>query len=385
MIGVSAPDVLIGGAFVGRRTVIVDGERIAAVLDAPPPGLEQHHELASGFLTAGLIDVHVNGAFGVDFASVPPGQWAPVLRELAARGVTTVLPTFITAPLTELAAAGGRCEAADRDRPADAARVLGAHLEGPFLAPSRKGAHRAELLVDPGEADIDRLLDATPPRMVTLAPERAGATAAIERLTAHGVVVAVGHTEATALQVREAAAAGATVVTHLFNAQRPLGHREPGVPGAALSDARYHVCLIVDGIHVHPDVLKVVFAAAPERVIAVTDAIATAGLPAGTTLDFGGEPVTVDTGGVGRRADGTLAGAGITLDEGVRRVVAAGIDPATALHAATANPARAMRCTHLGELKPGAAADLVHWSHQLRAMRVWLGGRDLRVTVAADP
>jgi N-acetylglucosamine-6-phosphate deacetylase len=231
---------------------------------------------------------------------------------------------------------------------------------------------------DPTPQALDALLgdDATAEvlRTVTLAPERPHALAATQRLADLGYVVSVGHSDATADQVRAAADAGASMVTHVFNAQRPLGHREPGVPGAALSDDRLFVGTIVDGLHVHPRVVGLVYAAAPGRVVAVTDAVAPAGLPPGTSSMLGGHPVTLDASGLGRRADGTVAGAGIVLDEGVRRMLAAGHDPAGVLASATEVPARALGRDDVGHLRVGAAADLVWWDAAWRPRRVWVGG-----------
>lgn len=342
--------------------------------------------LDAGILTPGLLDLQNNGAFGVDFADATPDQWAHVLARLATRGVTSVQPTVVTAPLDEIhAAMDGAVAAAAANRHEPVSRILGVHLEGPFISERRKGAHRRELMVDPAPADLDRLLDdpatRTMLRTLTLAPERPHALDAARRLTGQGVVVSVGHTDATAEQVRAAADAGARMTTHVFNAMRPLQHRDPGVPGAVLTDQRFFVGLIVDGLHVDPLVCRLVFAAAAGRVVAVSDSILTAGLPAGTTLDFAGLPVANDATGLGRRPDGTLAGAGIVLDEGVRRMVAAGLDPAVVLAAATETPARSLGRADLGRLRAGALADLVWWDDDLRPRRVWLGGRE----VALDP
>ncbi len=324
----------------------------------------------AGALTAGLIDLHNNGAFGVDFATADADGLRRLLTALAARGVTAVQPTVITAPLPELAGA------LDRIGGETGARVLGVHLEGPFLSPVRRGAHRADWLATPTAAALAAIMRA---RTVTLAPELAGGLDAVRRLAAAGVVVSIGHSDADAGMALAAADAGATAVTHVFNAMRPFAHRDPGLAGVALTDPRLWCCLIVDGVHVDPVACRVAFAAAGRRLVAVTDSILIAGLPPGTTLPFGGAPVSVAADGAGRRADGSLAGAGVTLDEGVRRMIAAGVPAADALHAATEAPARMLRRDDLGRIALGALADLVLWDDDWVPRRVWIGGVETAV------
>jgi N-acetylglucosamine-6-phosphate deacetylase len=379
---ISAPRLLRDGALSGPGAVELADGCIARVLDGVPPPAPGRLALHAGVLTPGLIDLHNNGCFGVDFATADPDGWHRALAGLAAHGVTAVQPTVITAPPDAIAAAIGRCAAA-AEALADApvARILGVHLEGPFIAPARRGAHRAAWIAEPTPAALDALLAPAHVRrmlrMVTLAPELPGALDAIRRLTAMGLVVALGHTDATHEQVALAADAGARMVTHLFNAQRPMQHRDPGVPAAALTDPRLLVGLIVDGVHVHELVCRIAFQAAASRVVAVSDSILVAGLPAGEAREFGGEPVRVAPDGSGRRPDGTIAGAGITLDEGVRRMIRAGIDAAQVLTAATATPARAIGRDDFGRLTAGARADLVWWDDAFCPQRVWLGGQEL--------
>lgn len=373
----AAPRLLLpDGTWSGPAAVTVADGRIAQLHGTPPPGAEQ---LKSGALTPGLLDIHNNGAFGVDFATADPAAWRRVLTELARRGVTAVQPTVITAPLPDLLDAMDRIDAAMADT--GQARILGAHMEGPFLAPERRGAHRADWIQPPTKAALDILLNHQATRRVlrtvTLAPERDGGIAAVRRLSAAGIIVSVGHSNATAAQTIAAADAGATMVTHVFNAMSPLDHRAPGVPGAALTDGRLWCCLIVDGSHVDPIACRLVFQAAPGRVIAVSDSIVAAGLPPGTTGEFGGLPIVVDPTGLCRRPDGTISGAGITLDEGVRRMIALGLDPATVLRAATEAPAMALGRDDLGRLQPGAHADLVWWDDDWVPRRVWIGGREV--------
>jgi len=376
---------LVGGAFVGPVVVDVVAGRIRRVRQATG---EEHvdHDIADGVLTAGLLDLQVNGSFGVDVADADAEGWQTLLTGLAAHGVTGIEPTVITAPLPDITAALARVGRARRDFADEpVARVIGAHLEGPFLSPARRGAHRASCMLEPTPEHLDALLadpDARQAlRTVTLAPELPGAIEATRRLTGEGYIVAVGHSDATARQVHGAADAGATMTTHVFNAQRPLKPREPGVPGAVLTDDRFFVGTIIDGQHLESSVVSLVLRTAGRRTVGVTDAIVTAGLEAGRWHDFGGEPVANDTHGLGRRRDGTIAGAGIVLDEGVRRMIAAGLDPAAVLSACTENAARSLGRSDIGHLAEGAVADLVQWDAAWHPSAVWIGGQ--RVAVAA--
>lgn len=362
----SAPRVFIDGSFHGPAALVIEQGRIVDIRPGEPAAADIR--LTHGFLSPGLIDLHNNGAFGVDFCAASEIEWDTVMAKLAACGVTSLLPTVITAPLDDLHAAGARVAEAMRRHPG----ILGLHLEGPFLAEKRAGAHRTEWLRGFSAETLAALLAVPALRLVTLAPELPGALAAIRRLAAAGIAVSLGHTEASLAEMRAAAAAGARLVTHVFNAQSPLGHRAPGAPGAALTDARLFPCLIADGLHVDPAVLNLAFAASP-RAIAVTDSILAAGMAEGYEAMFGGAPMRL-TGGVARRADGTIAGAAITLDEGIRRLLAAGIAPEVALAAATERPAEALGLSDRGRIAPGCRADLVWWDDGFHPVQVWQGG-----------
>jgi N-acetylglucosamine-6-phosphate deacetylase len=378
MTTIRCAQVLEGGHLVGPRTLTIDGGRITAVAQEGPADID----LRSGVLTPGLLDLQNNGSFGADFADATPEQWEQVLAGLAARGVTGLEPTIITAPLEELNEAFTRArQARDAAEGTPTCRILGVHLEGPFISEARKGAHRAECMLDPTDEALDVLLGHPDTKQtlltVTLAPERDHALDAIRRLVGEGIIVSVGHSDASAEQVWAAADAGATMTTHIFNAQRPFSHREPGVPGAVMTDDRFFIGTIIDGQHVDAAAVKIVFAVAPGRAVGVTDAIVTAGLPNHTPLMFGGQPVENDDFGLGRREDGTIAGAGIVLDEGIRRMVAAGMDPATVLASCTEVAARSLSRTDIGRIAPGALADLVWWDADWFPQRVWIGGEEV--------
>jgi N-acetylglucosamine-6-phosphate deacetylase len=355
--------------------VLVTGGVVAGAAAGPPPR-EPDLALGSGYLVPGLIDLQVNGFFGVNLARADPGGWARVVRRLPETGATGFLPTFVTAPMGELRDALRFASAFAADPPAGA-RVLGVHQEGPFLAPNRAGAHRRDLIVPPSPAAVAGLLTAGAGvlRVVTLAPEVAGGLAAVGALVSAGVVVGVGHSDATAGQVAAAADAGARMVTHLFNAQRPFHHREPGVAGQALADPRLTCGLIADPSHVSPTACAIAFAAAPGRICLVTDAAAPAGMPPGR-YQLGGELIEVRP-GVGqapRLADGTLAGSVLRMDQAVKNTVAAGVGVAEAVAAATRVPADLIGRPDLGRLTPGAAADLAWLGDDLRARGAWVAG-----------
>ena len=343
--------------------------------------------LPDGYLLPGLVDLQVNGYYGHEFQIADAASWASVAARLPETGVTSFLPTMITAPLGELAGALRAAAAFVPGLPAGGARVLGVHVEGPFISPARRGAHNEAWITDPEPAAVAGLIEAGGGLLglMTLAPELPGALAAIEQLVTAGVLVSVGHTDATAEQVSAAADRGARMVTHLFNAQRPLGHREPGVVGQALTDDRLTSGLIADLHHVVAPVCGLAFRAAPGRIALVTDAAASAGRPAGDYL-LGGQLITLPPGDSVPpvRADGTLAGSALRLDRAVANAVRCGLSLPAAVAAATRIPADLIGRPDLGRLAPGAAADLVWLGADLRTRATWVAG-ELVYTDGAVP
>ena len=351
-----------------------------------PPG-RPDLELTGGYLLPGLVDLQVNGYFGVELTDADPDGWGEVVRRLPETGTTAFLPTFITSPIERTIASLRRAAGfvpslagARVPRWPGGARVLGVHLEGPFIASKRSGAHNPAWIIGPTRETIDAFLAAGSGlvRLVTLAPEVDGATAAIRQLTAAGAAVSIGHSDATAQQVSDAATCGAKMVTHLFNAQRPLHHREPGVVGQALADKRLVSGLIADLHHVAGQVAAIAFRAAPGRICLVTDAVACAGMPPGRYV-LGGEPIDLAGGGTAPpvRADGTLAGSVLRMDSAIANIVSAGVELPDAVAAATRIPADLIGRPDLGRIARGTAADLAWLSDDLRTVATWIAGEQV--------
>ena len=366
--------------------VAMAGGVVTAVGEGDPPRAPDI-ALPGGVLLPGFVDLQVNGYFGEEFQSVDADGWAKVTTRLPQTGTTAFLPTFITAPLGLLAAGLRAASALIPALPPAGSRVLGVHVEGPFISPRWKGAHNEAWITEPSADAVAELLAAGRGvlRLVTLAPERRGGMAAVTALTEAGVLVSVGHSDATARQVAEAADHGARMVTHLFNAQRPMHHREPGVVGQALTDQRFTSGLIADMHHVNPQVCVLALHAAPGRICAVTDAAACAGMPPGS-YELGGEPIELPPGdGVPPvRADGTLAGSGLRMDAAVGNLVTAGAGLVEAVCAATRVPADLIGRPDLGRIAPGAAADLAWIGDDMRTQATWIGGEQVYARSGPD-
>jgi N-acetylglucosamine-6-phosphate deacetylase len=359
--------------------VVVRDGYVAAVGPGQPPRTPDVR-MSSGVLVPGFVDLQVNGYFGVELDAAHAAGWRTVTSRLPETGTTAFVPTFITAPVPQLAEALRAAAGLAPDlagSPAAGARVLGVHLEGPFISPQRAGAHNKEWMTEPTADAVTELLDAGAGilRLVTLAPELPGALDAIKRLDAAGILVSVGHSDATAAQVTAAVGAGARMVTHLFNAQRPMHHREPGVTGQALADPRLVSGLIADFEHVVGSVCAIAFAAAPGRICLVTDAAACAGMPPGRYV-LGGRPIELPPGdGVPPvRTDGTLAGSALRMDRAVANMVSVGVSLPVAVAAATRIPADLIGRPELGRIAPGGPADLAWLDDDLKARATWVAG-----------
>ncbi|PZE69596.1 N-acetylglucosamine-6-phosphate deacetylase [Curtobacterium sp. MCBD17_021] len=354
--------------------VLVGGDTILQVGSGAAPAADEVVDLGDATLTPGSIDLHGHGGATEAYED---DSFAQALAMHRAHGTTRSVLSLVANPVPALVASLAQVRAVMATDPL----VLGVHLEGPFLSPHNKGAHNEDHLIAPTPADVDTLLEAGEGvlRQITIAPELPGALDAVRRFAAAGVTVAVGHTVGTVDQTRAAFDAGATVLTHAFNAMPGLHHRAPGPIGAAVSDDRVTLELILDAVHVHPLVAETLFRAAPGRVALITDAMGAAGAADGD-YRLGSLDVTV-TDGVARVAGtDTIAGSTLTQDVALRNAVTlAGRSLPQAVAALTSIPAAALRLgDRLGRLAPGSAADLVALSPALEVRRVWGGGRELR-------
>jgi N-acetylglucosamine-6-phosphate deacetylase len=327
------------------------------------------------YIAPGFVDVHVHGRGGHD-ALGPEGALDGMARALLRHGVTSFLPTAVTAPLAELAAFAERVRRWMPVAPDDGAGPLGFNLEGPFINPARKGAQNPAHIRVPADvatADLEPLVDGL--RITTIAPEIPGALDLIRWLRARGVAASLGHSSATVEEARAGYVAGARTTTHLFNAMTGIDHRAPGLAVAALLVDDAYVELIADGHHVSEAVWPLILRAKPaDRLLLVSDGVALGGTPARSGT-LGGLQVVIDGDRCVLVEGGNLAGSVIALDTAVRNLARSGVPLPRAVAAATREPLALLGVTDRGSLKPGLRADLVELDDDLRVRRVMRGGR----------
>ncbi|MDA8333899.1 MAG: N-acetylglucosamine-6-phosphate deacetylase [Peptococcaceae bacterium] len=355
--------------------VAVTKGKIALIEAGSKPPAGRLIDATGCYICPGFIDLHVHGGSGSDALDGSPEAIRNMASFHARFGTTGMLPTIATAPWERIIDAL-RAVATAAAHPTGGSRILGVHLEGPYLNPSFKGAQNEEFLRRPDPAELERLAEAAGGwlRLVTLAPELPGALPAVARLSSLGIVAAAGHSGATFEDITSAIPYGLKHVTHTFNAMRPFHHREPGLPGAALALPGLSVEAIADGVHIHPAVLRTLWRLAPDRLTLVTDAVAPAGMPDGD-YTFAGQKITV-TRGEARLPGGTLAGSTLTMDRAVKNMVeSAGLTLFQAVALASTNPARVLGLQHRkGSVKDGYDADLVLMDRNLRPQMVMVEG-----------
>lgn len=369
-----------GGRVVTPEGVLADGwvsvrdGRIEATGTGEPTGVTPDVvELDGRWLVPGFVDVHCHGGGGAAFTDTDADRLVTAVGAHRRHGTTTTVASLVSRTVPDLV----REVRALTEHVTDGL-FAGIHLEGPFISAARCGAHDPAVLRAPDRESVEALIEAGGDAltMVTLAPELDGAVEAVRRFTDAGVIVALGHTDATLAQVLPAVDAGATVATHLFNGMRPLHHREPGPVGALLDDERVTVELICDLVHLHPTVVRMAARhAGSARTMLVTDAMAAAGVGDGV-YEVGALRVTVRDGVPTLDGGGALAASTLTLDAAVRNLVrACGLDIEEAVSAAAARPAALLgREGEIGVLAPGARADLVVLDDGLHTDRVMRGG-----------
>ncbi len=344
--------------------VRVRDQLIEAVGEGRPPAGEPTVVVPEGVIAPGFVDIHVHGAVGHDVNGPDPEAVAVQVRAVAAHhaahGTTSILPTTVSAPVEQLERAARGVALAATLRRAGEATILGINLEGPWLAPSRRGAHDPRWVAPPDPDGLARVIAAAGNvRLVTVAPEQVGALALIRAARAAGVVASVGHTAASFEETVAAFDAGARHVTHLGNAMPGVDRRQPGPVTAALLDGRATVEVIADGHHLHPGFVRLAATSVGRRLVAVTDAVAACGMVPGR-YRLGGLDVTLE-GDTAALSDqpATLAGSVLTMDRAVGNLVRFGLPPADAIAAATSTPAGVIGATTKGRLEPGTDADLV--------------------------
>ena len=358
---ITAARVFTPEGLIGPAVVEVEDDRIAAVTATTGPAPEV--TLAPGF-----VDMQVNGMDDVDVSSATGDEWGRLDDLLAATGVTTWVPTIITAPLSDLEAAIARIETGMARPALGRPTIAGIHVEGPFLG-GAPGAHPRQWLRGIDSRWLAALPDAV--RLVTLGPELDGAIDAVRMLVEAGRIVSLGHSSASFDLAIAAADAGASMVTHVFNGMAALHHRAPGLLGAALTDDRFTVGLIADGVHVHHALLRLVFTAkTAARVALVTDAVAWRARRTGSVelRMVAGSP---------RLADGTLAGSALTMDRAITNIVGAGLPLSAALESASTTPARLLGLADRGRICAGARADMVTLDADFRVLSTWIGGQQV--------
>ncbi|MEX1172391.1 MAG: N-acetylglucosamine-6-phosphate deacetylase [Chloroflexota bacterium] len=371
-----------GAPFVVQGRLVLD-DRVAGgqvtVQDDRIVAVELVHDMHDApddcpILAPGFVDVHVHGWGGHD-AMGDSAALDGMARALLRRGVTSFLPTAVSAPLADLVRFAERVRTWMPDAPTDGAEPLGSNLEGPFLAPERRGAHDPAVLVAPADVprgELEPLLDGL--RLITIAPELPGALGLVVWFAERGVAVSLGHSAATIAEAAAGFAAGARSTTHLFNAMSGIDHRSPGVAAAALLEDDAWVELIADGIHVHPSLWALIARLKPaDRLMFVSDAIALAGMGDGQGW-IGGLPVEVTDGRVTLAGTSTLAGSVLSLDVAVRNAVQAGIPLPAAVAAASRNPLAMLGITDRGRIAVGQRADLVELAADFTVRRVMRAG-----------
>lgn len=358
--------------------IAIDGEKIVDIGKLTPSAGWQVVDANGLRIVPGLIDIHFHGAVGYDVMDASLEEFNKISDYLVESGTTSFLATTITSPKEELSDTIKKIHGASQEVNNKYSPILGVHVEGPYINRMKKGCHNADWMRYPSIEELRELREILGPDLIihmTLAPEIDGAMEFIKSATQEGVSISIGHSNATAEITYKGVANGANCFTHLFNAMRGIDHREPGVAGAALNSDSF-VELICDGVHVHPEIINLVYKLkGKERIILVTDAMKAAGLGDGT-YEFGGFKVIVDK-GIARKEDGTLASSTLTMLDAVKNMVKfTGASLVEAILMATRNPAQAIGAyDKIGSIEVGKRADLVVLDENLNIAKVICRGK----------
>lgn len=363
----------------GRRSgwLLIEGKKFTqtGLSTEKPPAAKRTVDLSGRVVTPGFLDLHSHGGGGFHFEG-DEESISSALRVHRLSGTTRSVISLVAAPVAKM------CESLTliKSMAKDDSSILGVHLEGPFLSKNNRGAHSEEFLCEPTPEIIEALLEAGRGtlRQVTIAPELPGSCDAIRRFVEAGVIVAIGHTNATSEETVQALDAGATLLTHAFNAMPGIHHRDPGPIIPILERKEVTIELILDGVHVDPSMARLLFRCAPNRIALVTDAMAAAGAQDGS-FKLGSLDVEVIDGIAREKGSGVLAGSTLTQDQALRNALnLALIDEVSAVRALTSTPAQALGCHHLyGKLTPGFVADAVVLDTKWKVEQVWLSGEQI--------
>ena len=364
--------IFVDGKFV-HGSIRVDDGVFQEIIDTVPTeaGIDLNH----AFVIPGLVDIHSHGNSGADFSDGDYDGLVIIARYLAKNGITSFAPASMTMPYPILEKAFCTALELYQHRPDDCARLVGIQMEGPFFSEKKKGAQNGAYLQDPDFSAFYRLYESCGGliAIADLAPERSGAVEFTQQ-AASLCTVSVAHTDATYEEAKAVFDAGATHLTHLFNAMPAIHHRKPGVIGAAAENPQVQAELICDGLHVHPSAVRMAFSLFPGRICLVSDALRCCGMPDGL-YDLGGQQVTLQD-GIAKLADGTIAGAATNLYEGMKNAVRFGVGLEQAILAATINPAKALGCQNkIGSIAQGKQADFIVCDGNLNLQQVWIAGR----------
>jgi N-acetylglucosamine-6-phosphate deacetylase len=389
---ISGADIVLPDRVASGLTIVLEGDRIVDLTVGPREisNAETRVDVSGHLVVPGFVDVHVHGVLGTDVLDGPDAV-AAVARQLPRYGVTAFCPTSVACSNDSLTAFLESVAAARLAPEPGAARVLPAHLESRFINPEYRGAQPIEWLrtyqekktsgvffSGSSEKKTPDVFFSADVGILTLAPEMPGGFDLIRDAVAAGIRVSLGHSGATFDQSMEAIRAGAKHATHLFNRMSPMTHRDPGLVGAVLSSEDVAAEIIVDGVHVHPAVVRTAIAAkGHSRVMAITDGTSLSGLPAGSCARLGGREISVDPSGISARLpDGTLAGSVATMDQVFANLVTrAGQSLVEAAALCSTTPARELGLTGQGVIAAGNLADLAVLTPGLRVVRTWVGGR----------